>query len=429
MRTKLDARSVAGLQLDDGVNELFAWDESLPGFGLKLWRRRNGTGILRGFVCQYRIDGRTRRHSLGATSKVSLTAAREAAKRILGGAALGHDPQAEKQSRRARAARTFSTAVDAYLAAAASRLRPGSLRLGKLYLLGDYFTPLFGTPVDQITRSDVASCLSAAARRHSNNSAASARRWASTLFGWCIEEGLLLTGNPADGTRKPQRPPSRDRVLSDQELRAIWNACGDDDHGRIVRLLILLGARRQEVGGMCWSELDKRNDLSENLTGLTRDLDAGTWTLPAARSKNHRSHTITLPPSAAEIVRSVPRRACDELFGSLWGGRRGFQIWGRSKAALDARLKRIYPSGEIVSWRLHDVRRTVATRMADIGVEPHIIEATLNHHSGFRSGVAGIYNKSPYTAQIAVALQRWAEHVDDLIEGRDSNVVALKARI
>jgi integrase len=408
MRTKLDAKSIAGLALDENKAEEFFWDIEMPGFGLKLWRRRNGTGILRGFVAQYRINGRTRRHSLGSTSKVSLTAAREAARRILGGAALGHDPQSEKQARRARAARTFAAAVDLYLAACASALRPGSQRLGVLYLRGPYFTPLRAMAIDQISRADIAACLSATARRHSPNTAASARRWASSLFGWCVEEGWL-ENNPTIGTRKPARNPARERVLSDAELAAIWRACGDDDHGKIVKLLILLGARRQEVGGMCWSELD---------------LDAGTWTLPSGRSKNHRSHTISLPEAALDIIRSVPKRACDQLFGSLWGSHRGFQLWGRSKAALDAKLR--FSEHEFQPWRLHDLRRTVATRMADLGIEPHVVEATLNHHSGFRSGVAGVYNRSPYSLQIASALQRWAEHIEALTGG---NVIALKARI
>jgi integrase len=421
MKMRLDTRAIAGVTLDEGERERFCWDTDLTGFGLKIWRKRNGS-ILRTFVAQYRINGRTRRHSLGATAKVSLTAAREAARRILGGAALGHDPAAEKQSKRTKASRTFAVAVDLYLAACASALRPGSMRLGVLYLRGPYFSPLRSTAITEITRADVAACLTATARRHSNNTAASARRWASALFGWAVEEGWL-ENNPTIGTRKPQRNPARERVLSDHELRAIWNACGDDDHGRIVRLLILTGARRQEVGGLCWSELDlatKNDKLS--------DSDAATWTLPASRSKNHRSHCITLPPAALEIVRSVPKRACDQLFGSLWGSHRGFQLWGRSKAALDARITKS-PSGEIVSWRLHDLRRTVATRMADIGIEPHVVEATLNHHSGFRSGVAGVYNRSTYAPQIATALQRWAEHVIELAEGRDSNVVALKARM
>lgn len=127
MRMKLDTRTIAGLMLDDGVRELFAWDESLPGFGLKLWRKRDGSGVLRGFVAQYRIDGRTRRHSLGSTAKVSLTAAREAARKILGGVALGHDPASEKQARRARAGRTFAVAVDLYLNACKSACVPARI--------------------------------------------------------------------------------------------------------------------------------------------------------------------------------------------------------------------------------------------------------------------------------------------------------------
>ena len=100
-------------------------------------------------------------------------------------------------------------------------------------------------------------CLTATARRHTQQHRRVGEALGlGALFGWCIEEGWLPGGNPVDGTRKPQRAAARERVLSDHELRAIWNACGDDDHGRIVRLLILTGARRQEVGGMCWSELD-----------------------------------------------------------------------------------------------------------------------------------------------------------------------------
>jgi integrase len=97
--------------------------------------------------------------------------------------------------------------------------------------------------------------------------------------------------------------------------------------------------------------------------------------------------------------------------------------WSRHKARLDRRLGFERP------WTLHDLRRSVATRMADIGVEPHVIEATLNHHSGFRSGVAGTYNRSAYTPQIAAALARWSAHVAVLVENRTSNVVALQSRV
>jgi integrase len=407
MRMKLDTRSVAGLTLDAGKAEEFAWDTELTGFGLKLWRKRDGSGVLRTWVAQYRAGGRTRRHSLGSTAKVPLSAAREAARKILAGAALGQDPAGERQAKRARAARTFGAVADAYLHARASTLRPGSLRLGVLYLRGPYFAPLRAMSISEISRADVAACLTATTRRHGANSAAAARRWASSLLSWAVEEGWS-PANPIVGTRKPPRTPPRDRVLADHELAAVWRTCGDDDHGRITRLLILLGSRRAEVGGMAWPELD---------------LDVGTWTLPAARSKNHRAHTIALPPAALDIVQSVPRRACDQLFGSLWAPHRGFTIWSRHKARLDALLGFERP------WTLHDLRRTCATGMINLGIEPHHVEAVLNHHSGHRAGIGGVYNRSPYTAQIASALARWAAHVDDLIEGRASNVVALASRI
>jgi integrase len=156
-------------------------------------------------------------------------------------------------------------------------------------------------------------------------------------------------------------------VLSNAELVAVWNACdGDDDYGHIVRLLILTGARRQEIGGMQWTEFDP----------------VGNWTLPAARSKNKRQHVVALPPAALAIIVAVPRRADRE---HLFGDRSvcGFVRWAEGKRLADRRL-----GNSVKSWRLHDIRRTVATRLADIGIEPHIIEALLNHFSGHRNVLA-----------------------------------------
>src|SRR5262249_40705395 len=236
----------------------------------------------------------------------------------------------------------------------------------------------------------------------SAHTAAAARRAISALFRWAMEEGWTQS-NPVIGTRRPQEARPRERVLTDAELVAIWNASnGDDDHSRIVRLLILLGSRRAEVGGMRWGELD---------------LDIGTWTLPAERSKNHRAHAITLPAAALAIIQAVPRGDRDHLFGHRADG--GFAAWSRGKQDLDQRLTDV-----VGPWRVQHIRRTVAARMADIGIEPHVIEATLNHYSGHRRGVAGVYNRSPYERAVKAALVRWADHVAALVEGRASKVVA-----
>jgi integrase len=138
--------------------------------------------------------------------------------------------------------------------------------------------------------------------------------------------------------------------------------------------------------------------------------------LPAARAKNKRQHTITLPPAALAIIRSVPRSARDHLFGDRAGI--GFANWSKCKQQLDARI------GTVKSvWKLHDIRRSVATGMADIGIEPHHIEAVLNHFSGHRASIHGVYNRSNYERAVASALQRWADHIEHLVSGKKANTV------
>jgi integrase len=152
-------------------------------------------------------------------------------------------------------------------------------------------------------------------------------------------------------------------------LAAVLRACDDScEFGIVVRLLVLLGSRRQEVGSMRWSELD---------------LVAGTWTLPAERSKNHRSHTIGLPPTVLKTLRVIPHTGRDTLFGE---SRNGFVSWGREKRAFDKRLPDF-----VRPYRVHDFRRSAATGLANIGIEPHVFEMVLNH-AGHRSGVSGTYN-------------------------------------
>jgi len=391
---KFDVRTVAEAALPPGKTDHIEWDDDLPGFGLRL--RAGGN---RSWVAQYRTaDGRTRRTSIAIVAKLSPADARQAARKILAKVALGHDPQGEKAAQRQQAVRTVRALIAAYLEAKQPELRPESFRVTKLYLTGPYFKALQVLAVIAVTRSDVAAAIRAIVRNHSTATAAAARRALSAFFAWCIAEGELGNGaNPVDGPHRPADPTPRDRVLTDAELVEIWKAaCQDDEPGKIIRLLILLGSRRQEVGGMRWSELD---------------LDAGTWTLPAERSKNRRAHTITLPPAALAIINSVPLTSRDHLFGHRAAD--GFATWSNAKADLDRRL-----GDAVKGWRLHDLRRSAATKMADIGVEPHVVEACLNHYSGHRAGVAGVYNRARYEQATKLALVKWADHVLALAECR-----------
>ena len=400
---KFDVHTVAEAALPPGKTDHIEWDDDLPGFGLRL--RAGGN---RSWVAQYRTaDGRTRRTSIAIVAKLSPADARQAARKILAKVALGHDPQGEKAAQRQQAVRTVRALIAAYLEAKQPELRPESFRVTKLYLTGPYFKALQVLAVIAVTRSDIAAAIRAIVRNHSTATAAAARRALSAFFAWCIAEGELANGaNPVDGSHRPADPTPRDRVLTDAELVEIWKAaCQDDEPGKIIRLLILLGSRRQEIGGMRWSELD---------------LDAGTWTLPAERSKNRRAHTITLPPAALAIINSVPRTSRDHLFGDRAAD--GFTAWSNAKADLDRRL-----GDAVKGWRLHDLRRSAATKMADIGIEPHVIEACLNHYSGHRAGVAGVYNRARYEQATKLALVKWADHVLALAECRApaENVVSL----
>jgi integrase len=399
----LNAKTIAMLSLPDGKADVIHFDHEMPGFGLRL-RRGAGGRVLRSFVAQYRRAGGTRRVLLGSAEVLSATQAREAAKAVLAKVALGEDPQADKAAARAKDRISFKSIVADYLAMKRDEVRPNSFRQIEACLTGPHFRPLHNMPIDLLTQRDVASCLVTIIRERGNTTARGARSALSAMFVWAMQQGLV-TSNPVIGTRKPSCASPRERVLSDPELIAIWQGSRDDDFGKIVKLLILLGSRRDEVGGMCWSELDGN----------------GSWTLPAARSKNARAHTLPLPDVAARIIASVPQIAGrDQLFGERSAG--GFTNWSKAKRLLDARCT-------VADWTLHDMRRSAATKMADIGIQPHIIEQILNHQSGHKRGVAGIYNRSSYAREVAAALTLWADHVSALVEGTlERKIIALHSK-
>jgi integrase len=222
----------------------------------------------------------------------------------------------------------------------------------------------------------------------------------SAFFAWAMREGLTET-NPVIGTSRPYDRGGRERVLSESELAQVWHAAGDDHYGAIVKLLILTGLRREEIGGLRWSEVG---------------LSAGLIQLPPRRTKNGRAHIVPLSDPAITLLRAVPRRAGRDLVFGL--GSNGPSSYSKSKRALDQRLS-------IAPWVIHDLRRSVATHMAELGIQPHIIEAILNHVSGHKAGVAGIYNRASYDREKRAALDRWADHLLAAVEGRVSNVVTM----
>jgi integrase len=366
--------ALSDLKLESGVTDRIIFDDDVPGFGIRM--RASGA---RTWIFQYKIGGRTRRLVLGQVSAIKLAKARDIAGELHAKVRLGGDPASEKREKVQRALNTFGSLAERFLEQ--YRARPRSKDDVSRHVR-KYAAPLHTMPVDAITLRDVADFLTRIDKASGATTTNRVRATLSACFSWAMREGLALS-NPVAGTNTREERP-RDRVLSNDELRRVWNAAGDDTYGTIIKLLILTGQRRGEISELPWSEID---------------FTAGVVNLSAERTKNKRPHVVPLAPTARALLERWPRTG-DSVFR--------FTAWSFYKAPLDDR------SG-VSDWVVHDIRRTVATGMADIGIQPHIIEAVLNHVSGHKGGVAGIYNRANYAAEKAAALARWDEHVSALV--------------
>ena len=391
---RLNKPTVAKLQMPAGKTDVIVFDDTLPGFGIRL-----RAGGKRTWIAQYRVGTKQRRIVLGNCEALDADAARARAREALARVHLGSDPQAEKVEKRQQASITLQVVAEQYLAGyAANRLKPRSLVEVERHLRS-HWAPLGETGIDGLKRAMVSARLAEIAKNNGPFAANRARAALSAMYSWAIGEGLAHS-NPVAGTHRATEEVSRDRVLTDEELTLVWQLAGPGDFGAIVRLLILVGSRREEVGAMTWSE-------------ITGDV----WRIAAERSKNRHAHDVPLSPPALSILNALPRMVDRDL---VFGSRDGpFSGWSASKAKLDERMlaalkERHGKAARLTPWRLHDLRRTAATRMIDIGVLPHIVEATLNHISGHRAGVAGVYNRAIYAAEKRAALALWGAHVEKL---------------
>src|SRR5262249_10389668 len=235
---KLTAKTIAGLALPEGKSDHITWDDELPGFGYRL-RAGAGGRLLKSWVCQYKRSGNSRRMTFDA-SVLGAEQARAEARKVLAKVELGQDPQADKTEQRDRGRLSLRSQVAAFLDARKPEIAARSLIEMTRYLTDSkYFGPLHGKPLHSIKLRDVAERIVAIERACGAATAIRARGTLSSFFTWCMRNGLAES-NPVIGAATPAAK-SRERVLTDPELVAIWNACGDDDHGRLVRLLVLTG--------------------------------------------------------------------------------------------------------------------------------------------------------------------------------------------
>ncbi|WP_082557821.1 site-specific integrase [Methylobacterium sp. Leaf361] len=382
---RLTNQTALALQVPAGRDKVVVFDDDLPGFGVSV-----SQGGSRAWVVQYRNAlGQSKRETLGKVGVLTAADARRAAGERLARAKLGEDPHAEKAKAKARAAITLGAVVDPYLEAAEPNMRPAYHAEATRYLR-TVWKPLHKVPLHTVDRQKISDRLAEIRRETGPHAANRARSALSAHFAWLVGTGKAEL-NPVMGVPKPAPEVRRARVLSEDEIARVLKACRDDDFGRIVRLLLLTGQRRDEVAEMMWPEL--------NLAGAL-------WSLPGARVKNGLDHDVPLSAPALQIL-STMQDIEGQAFVFGQGGN-GFQGFSKAKAALDKR------SG-VTGWRLHDLRRTAATLMTDrLKVLPHVVEAVLNHISGHKAGVAGIYNRAVYATEKREALDALGGFVTSL---------------
>jgi integrase len=388
--------TVASLSLPEGRTDFVFWDPDLPCFGLRL------RGDTRRWIVQYRFAGQSRRESLGDPRKVSLEDARKAARARFAKIELGADPKAEQAKAKAdaeEARHTLGYVSDRYLEAQKPKVRPATYA-ALARDLKVHWAPLGGLPVRNIEQRHVAARMREIGGL---NAAARARINLSAMFTWAMGESLC-SANPVTGTNNPRKGIGpRQRVLGDDELRIVWRACDDDDFGRLVRLLMLTGCRRDELALLRWSEVN---------------LDRGALAIPGNRIKNHHDLKLPLPQAALALL---PSQSNDRDF--VFGPRRGFRSWSYYTALLNRRIAG-QEGRALAPWTLHDLRRTLRTGLGRLGVAPHIAELVINH---VKKGMAGVYDTYSYQGEIAAALTLWADHVMAAVEERAANVVTLRA--
>jgi integrase len=379
------------------------WDALVPGLALLVTDRGH-----KSFVVVRRVNGKVIVTTLGGYPALTLEQARSRARAAIEDMARGRDPrQQAKVTATALRAESFAGAVESYIQREAMPNRRPRTAQEIARVLRKSFVPAWSSlSLDQITPRQVLDVLDeivdAGAPMQANRAYSILRRF----FRWCVERHLVAT-NPAAAVRRPSKEVSRDRVLSDSELREIWTQAGalGWPFGPYIKTLALTGQRRAEVGGMTWAEIN---------------LAAREWRIPAQRSKNGREHIVQISSALARLLHDVPRFSND---GPVFTATGSTAVAGFSsgKARLDALLV-----GKVAPWTFHDLRRSAATGMGMLGVLPHVIEFILNHSSGFRSGVAAVYQRQSYLAERRDALERWGAHVEGLVLPPRADVIPIR---
>ena len=416
-----------------GSGRAMLWDSvvanetSLPGsFGLRV--TANG---VKSWIIMYRIEdskrpGKVKQQyrKVGSYPSLSLAQAREVARGALKMAGQGIDPIKAKESEKRKVAsiKTVREAVKTFIKRHAKQKNRSWREVERVFDV--YVIPKMGDkPLPVITPGDIHDLLDplmdAGHPYMANRLFAHTRKF----FNWCAERHWI-SETPMKNISRPADEEARDRILENDEIKSIWISCDTLGwpFGPYFKLLMLTGQRRNEVASMKWENLNFKDKL---------------WTLPKEATKAKRQHEVPLSPMAIEILEAAPR---DGKYVFSTTGKTPISGFSRAKKRCDKKIatnqlkaagKKKWTDKElkqnlILAWRIHDLRRTVASGMAEISIAPHVIEKVLNHSTGQISGVAAVYNRHTYLREKTDALNAWARALDAIVQpSAIANVVEL----
>jgi integrase len=437
---KLTERKIEKLATEHGRKDRLVFDDAQRGLAVRVTASGGRT-----YLCQYTLHGHKWRVPLGVCSAVALAKAREAAAAIMGDVAKGRNPAAERKdaaaterARRTRNRLTLRVLIEDWNRLHLAGRRP-SYAAEAVRALHYAFADRLDDAAEDLDRSALVRALDALTRRRKRKGSEGQGRpkgaamtgrtaaYGRAAFAWAVKRGMV-PANPFAHLPVAKAVAKRERVLSDPEMAEIWRATGEcsPPYGTIIRILILTGQRRGEVAGMAWGEISD---------------DMATWTLPGVRTKNGVAHTVPLNATARDLLRVALSENANNHCphnGLVLPGALGtpFAGWSKAKHALDKAITDARAKGAaaidkdaapLLPWSVHDLRRTVATGLQRLGVRLEVTEAVLNHVSGSRGGIAGVYQRHDWALEKRAALDAWAAHVRSAIEGgiTGANVVKM----
>jgi len=380
------------------------FDEDTRGLSLKL---NPGAAATWYFNYTRRADAMRRRVQLGKLSALGLKDARLRATKMAGLVADGRDPAGDRRAE--RDALTVADLVDQFFDQYAKEKRTGKRQ--HQMLVKDVLPILGRSKAGAVTRRDIGRITDRMTGRGVTIGASRTFEIVRKMFNWALEKGLIEQ-NPCLGMKKPFQTRKRERVLSSDEVHAVWNGLADAsisrDGQQVLKLCLITGQRLGEVAGMCRDEFNFETKI---------------WTIPSWRSKNGHAHRVPLSDMALEIIEEALRRATTEFLFPGYGKDDAMKSSSVGKA-----VRRCSAELGVPHWTSHDLRRTAATCMADLGVAPHVIGHVLNHRTVTKASVTDqVYNRYSYDREKRAALELWATRLTSIVGGTTAEVVALRS--